>query len=51
MALMQFLQRRDNLPDPKGSLSSAIPARAIALVNQEVQVVMKKDILVRDGRK
>ena len=50
MALLQYLQSRYGLPDPKGSLSSAIPAQAIARANQEVQVAAK-DIEVRKKRK
>ena len=37
MALLQYLQLRDSLPDPRGPLSSTIPAQAIAEVNREVQ--------------
>ena len=51
MAQFQYLQRKDSLPDPKGSLSSAIPAQAIAQVNQEVQAAAEKDIQVREKRK
>ena len=53
MALLhaQYLQHKDSLPDPKGSLSSAIPAQAIARANQEVQVAAEKDIQVREKRK
>ena len=51
MALLQYPQHRDGLPDPKGSLSFAIPAQAIARANQEVQVVAKKDVQVRERRK
>ena len=49
MALLQYLQRKDSLPDPK--LSSAIPAQAIARANQEVQAAVVKDIEVREKRK
>ena len=51
MALLQYPQRRDGLPDPKGSLSFAIPAQAIAWANQEVQAAAEKDIQVRERRK
>ena len=37
MALLRYLQRKDGLPDPKGSLSSEVPAATIARANQEVQ--------------
>ena len=48
MALLQYLQREDGLPDPKGSLSSEVPAAAIARVNQQVQAASET---VREGRK
>ena len=51
MALLQYLQCRDGLPDPKGSLLSAIPAQVIARTNQEVQAAAEKDIQVRERRK
>ena len=34
MALLKYL--KDGLPNPKGSLSSAIPPRAIAQMNHDV---------------
>ena len=37
MALLRYLQLRDSLPDPRGPLSSTIPAQAIAEANREVQ--------------
>ena len=37
MALLRYLQHKDRSADPKGSLSSEVPAAAIAHVNQEVQ--------------
>ena len=51
MALLQYLQCRKGLPDPKGSLLSAIPAQAIARANQEVLTVVEKDIQIRERRK
>ena len=48
---LQYLQHRDSLPDPKGSLSSAILAQAIAQANQEVQAVAEKVIQLRERRK
>ena len=42
IALLQYLQRKDGLLDPKGSLSSTIPPQAIARVNQEVQSATEK---------
>ena len=50
MALLQYLQRKHGLPDPKGSLSSAIPTQAIARAIQEVQAAAA-DIQVRKRRK
>ena len=47
---LRFLLR-DSLPDPKSSLSFAIPAQAIAQANQEVQATAEKDIHVREKRK
>ena len=37
MALLRYLKPRDGLPDPRGSLSSAMPSQAIAQANREVQ--------------
>jgi len=37
MALLRWLQPRNSLPDPRGSLSSSIPSLAIAAANQEVE--------------
>ena len=39
MALLKYLKpcSKDGLPDPKGSLSTVIPSRAITRANQEVQ--------------
>ena len=51
VAILQYLQRRDSLPDPKGSLLSAIPAQTIARVNQEMQAAAAKDTKVREKRK
>ena len=41
MALLQYLQRTDGLPDPRGSLLSAVPRQAIACANQEVQAAVE----------
>ena len=49
MALLQYLQHRDSLLDPKASLSFAIPAQAIARANQEVQAATE-DIQERRKR-
>ena len=51
MALLQYLQCRNGLPDPKGSLLSTIPAQAIARANQEVPTAVEKDIQVKERRK
>ena len=48
MALIQYLQRKDGLLDPKGSLSSEVPAAAITHTNQQVQAASET---VRKGRK
>ena len=48
---MALLQCRHGLLDPKGSLSSAIPAQAVAQAIQEVQAAAGKDIQVRERRK
>ena len=49
MALLQYRQHKDSLPDPKCSPTFAIPAQAMALANQEMQAAMEKDIQVREG--
>ena len=36
MALFRYLRRKDNLPDPNGSLSLSIPSRNISAINREV---------------
>ena len=36
MALLRYLERKDGLPDPRGSLSFAVPKQAIAETNSEV---------------
>ena len=36
MALLRYLNPKDGLPDPKGSLSQSVPSRAIAAANEEV---------------
>ena len=48
MALLRHLQPKDGLPYPKGSLSSEVPAAAIARANQQVQAASET---VREGRK
>ena len=46
MALLRYLQCKDGLPDPKGSISSGVPAAAISGVNQQVQAASE---MVREG--
>ena len=36
MSLLKYLRSKDSLPDPKGSLSTEIPERAISFANQQV---------------
>ena len=40
MSIHHFFKPIDGLPDPKGSLSGAIPSATIASANREVQKVM-----------
>lgn len=37
MALFKYLKPKDNLPDPKGSLSSSLRSSTIASANREVE--------------
>ena len=37
MALLRYLQSKDNLPNPRGTLSSSMPSQAIAAANREVR--------------
>ena len=37
MALLRYLERKDGLPDPRGSLASVVASPAIAEANREVQ--------------
>jgi len=41
MALLKWLQPRNGLPDPRGSLSSSISSQAIAAANQEVEEAIR----------
>ena len=36
MALFRYFKQRDGFPDPKGSLSLAIPSQAISIANRKV---------------
>ena len=44
MALWKYLRCKEDLPDPKGSLSSSISSRAIASANREVEKALEKDL-------
>ena len=37
MSLLQYFERADVLPDPRGTLSTSLPPRAIARANAEVR--------------
>ena len=50
-ALLRYLQRKDGLPDPKGSLLTTIPPQAIARANQEVQAATEKEVKVKEKGK
>ena len=47
MSIRSFFKPKDGLPDPKGSLSSSLSSKAIALVNKEVE----KAITSEKGKK
>ena len=51
MALPRYLQRKDGLPDPKGSLLTTIPPQAIAHARQEVQAATEKEVKVKEKGK
>ena len=42
LSLLNYFKRKKDLPNPRGSLSSTIPARAIALANCEVQEEIRR---------
>ena len=42
MTLQRYLQRKDGLPDPRGSLASAVPSKAIAEANKEDQAAHRQ---------
>ena len=42
MALLRYLQSKDGLPDPRGTLSSSIPSPAIAAANREIRKVSEE---------
>ena len=50
MGLWKYLRRKEDLPDPKGSLSSSISSQAIASVNREVEKALEKDLLKNKKR-
>ena len=37
MSILKYLERRNGLPDPRGSLSNSVSARAISTANAEVE--------------
>ena len=37
MALWKYLRNKDCLPDPRGSLSTVVPAKAISSANEAVR--------------
>ena len=37
MAMLKYLRNKDGLPDPRGSLSTVIPARMISSANEAVR--------------
>lgn len=41
-SIRDYFSVRDGLPDPKGSLSSQVSSRAIALANKEVEKVLQE---------
>ena len=42
MSLLKYFRRKEELPDPKGSLSLSVPSRAIASANKEVEKELRK---------
>ena len=42
MALYKYFKRKEDLPNPRGSLSSSISPRAIASANREVEEEIRK---------
>ena len=36
MAMLKYLRNKDGLPDPRGSLSTVMPARMISSTNEAV---------------
>ena len=42
MSLLNYFKRKKDLPNPRGSLSSSISPRAIALANREVQEEIRR---------
>lgn len=37
MSIVRYLEAKDGLPNPSGSLSSSVPSRAIAMANKKVR--------------
>ena len=51
MTLLRYMQCKNILSDTKGSLSSEVPAAAIARATQEVRVALETDMQVGQGMK
>ena len=49
MALLRYLRPKDGLSDPKGSLSAAVAAQAIAQANKEVEEAMIQSVKGKRG--
>ncbi len=50
MSIRSFFKPKDGLPDPKGSLSSSLPSKAIALANREVEKVTTSETGKKRGQ-
>ena len=48
-SLLKYLQCKDELPHPKGSLSLSIPFQMIASANKEVEKVLTKSVSKKHG--
>ena len=51
MALLKYLRRKEDLPDPRGSLSLSIPSRAIVSANKEVEKEMAKSKTAKNKKR
>ena len=50
MLILSFIKRKDELPDPKGPLSAAIPSKKIALANREVEKMISEEASRRSNK-